>query len=193
MKRAVCPACERPEKVCLCDWIKKIDNSFPITVLRHKSESGHALNTVNILQKSLLDIKVIDGEIFDEGLIPDNSYLVYPSDDAQDLGEIDIPNKSNFILLDGSWKKTRKITYLNPWLEKIPKLKLPFQQSRYFLRKQKENGFSTLEAVHYILSTLENDKDKYQSLLECLDQMMNLQSKHIHPEVVEKHFGDRLR
>lgn len=98
----------------------------------------------------------------------------------------------SFVVLDGSWKKSRKILYLNPWLNKLPKIKLPFQQSRYFLRKQKEEGFSTLEAVCAVLSKIEKNSEKYEALLTCLDKMMEMQSSFIQKEVFEEHFAERL-
>ena len=192
MKRAICPECDRPIKVCLCSHLKVIENKFPVSVFRHKSETGHALNTVNILQKSLTDISVFDGEHFEESLTAPNTYLVYPDEDAKNLDKVKFSDNSSFLLLDGSWKKTRKIVYLNPWLEKLPKIKLPFQQSRYFLRKQKEEGFSTLEAVASILSSLENNSKKYQPLLNCLDRMMELQASHIDRRTLVSHFGERV-
>lgn len=191
MKRALCPACERPEKVCLCQWLQQINNKFPITVLRHKSEAGHALNTVNILKKSLRRILVVDGEIFDENIIPENSFLIYPSEDAAPLENVNIPESAQLILLDGSWKKTRKILYLNPWLLKLPKISLPLQNSRYYLRKQKDRGFSTLEAVYTALSELDKQQN-YKALLTCLDKMMEQQAHFIEPEILKDHFGERV-
>lgn len=197
MKRQICAGCERPAKVCLCKYLKPIANLFPVTVLRHKSEAKHALNTVNLLQKTLDRISVVDGEYFqqDSLTLSQDSYLVYPGDDAlniEDIEDIEVSSSTNFVLLDGSWKKTRKILYCNPWLEKLPKVKLPQQASRYFLRKQKEQGFSTLEAAHSILSKVENDEEKYQGLLKILDQLMEIQSSFIEAETLEKHFGERL-
>jgi len=191
LKRAKCPACERPEKVCLCPWLEKVDNKFPIIVLRHKSEAGHALNTVNILKKSLENITVYDGETFSPEIIPKKSFLIYPGEDSQSFKESPLDQKSTLVLLDGSWKKTRKIIYLNPWLEELPKVSLPFQSSRYFLRKQREDGFSTLEAAHSALSYLE-PKNNFEPLLNCLDKMMELQSKFIGAEKMSEHFGERM-
>ena len=191
MNRAKCPVCERPEKVCLCKWLQKIDNKFPIIVLRHKSEAGHALNTVNILKMSLKQIAVFDDEVFDEKIIPEDSCLIYPAEDADPLDNIDTQKKPHLILLDGSWKKTRKILYLNPWLHKLPKISLPLQNSRYYLRKQKENGFSTLEAVYSTLSFLEKPQ-KFEPLLTCLDKMMEQQASFIESETLKDHFGERI-
>ena len=168
-----------------------IDNKFPIIVLRHTSEAGHALNTVNILKKSLKQISVFDGEVFDEKLIPENSCLIYPGEDSDSLESIDTNKKPHLVLLDGSWKKTKKILYLNPWLNKLPKVSLPTQNSRYYLRKQKENGFSTLEAVCSTLNFLEKPRN-FDSLLNCLDKMMEQQASFIESETLKDHFGKRI-
>ena len=191
MKRRKCPDCDRPQKVCLCKWLTSVDNQIPLTVLRHKSEAGHALNTVNILEKCLSKITVLDGEVFDEIQPARNAVLIYPSDDAIAIKDFEINDSSHLILLDGSWKKTNKILYLNPWLNEIPKVSLPYQPSRYFLRKQKDMGFSSLEAACSALGTLEKS-EKYKPLLACLDKMMEQQAQFIGLEKLEEHFGDRL-
>lgn len=81
---------------------------------------------------------------------------------------------------------------MNPWLQEFPQVNLPVKPSRYFLRKQKKQGFSTLEAATSVLSFLEKDSQKYQPLLDCLDNIMEQQAKFIEPALLEKHFGKRI-
>ena len=189
MSRLKCSACGRPQAVCLCPWISSIDNKFHITVLRHKSETSHALNTTEILNLSLSNITVIDGEIFEE---IENAALIFPSDYSQQIEDVSELNFKTFILLDGTWRKARKIIYLNPWLEKLPAISLPAVKSSYILRKKSPEGFSTLEATVSLLSQLENDENKFTPLLKTMNQMLQFQIDRMGKETFDKHFGSRL-
>ena len=136
----------------------------------------------------------MDGETFDPSIFSSSQlpYLVYPGEQSCTLEELTVENDSSFILLDGSWKKTNKLLFMNPWLQEFPQVNLPVKPSRYFLRKQKKQGFSTLEAATSVLSFLEKDSQKYQPLLDCLDNIMEQQAKFIEPALLEKHFGKRI-
>lgn len=194
MKREYCASCCKPKNVCICQWLTKVDNKYHVTVLRHKSETKHPLNTAGILSKCLTNLKLVDGETFDPSIFSSSRipYLVYPGEKSCTLEELTVKNDSSFILLDGSWKKTNKLLFMNPWLQEFPQVSLPVKPSRYFLRKQKKQGFSTLEAATSVLSFLEKDSQKYQPLLDCLDNIMEQQAKFIEPALLEKHFGKRI-
>ena len=198
MKRRKCEKCGRAQKVCLCSWLTEIDNRHAVLVLRHKSEVKHALNTVEILKNCLTNITVLDGEVFDEekcllpGFIP---ILLFPGEDAQKLEELPGQNEKVrylFIVIDGTWKKARKIIYLNSFLQKLPKVELTLDKSRYILRKKAPEGFSTLEAVAGLLGQLEGDEEKFKPLYKALDQMMQFQIEAMGKEVFERHFSGRL-
>lgn len=194
LNREYCPFCSKPKKVCICQWLTKIDNEHHITVLRHTSEKKHALNTAGILSKCLTNLTLMDGETFNPSIFssPSDTYLVYPGEHSCSIEELKFSPVTSFILLDGSWKKTNKILFKNNWLEKFPRVRLPVKPSRYFLRKQKKQGFSTLEAACELLSFLEQDCYKYQPVLNCLDKFMQLQAGYIDPDLFEEHFGSRV-
>ncbi len=194
LKRAKCEGCGKPLKVCLCPFFTQIDNHFHINILRHKDEKKHPLNTALILEKCLKNCTVINGETFSPEQITGNNYLLYPSDNAIPLDEINLNQETavSFLILDGTWRKTNKIIALNPWLNSLPKISLPFKKSRYFLRKQKEQGFSTVETAYELLSQLENNYQKYQPLMTCLEQLMSQQASFIPPELFKTHYSQRI-
>ena len=72
-----------------------------------------------------------------------------------------------------SWKKTRKMLYLNPELAALPRIMLqPQQPSEYRIRKQKNaQSLSTLEAVMALLSELEQSS-QYHRLQNVMDALV---------------------
>ena len=75
---------------------------------------------------------------------------IFPSQQSQDITtkETSITN-TNLIFIDATWRKARKIWYLNPWISTLPCWHLPeSSQQQYHIRKSpQEHHLSTLEAV----------------------------------------------
>ena len=94
---------------------------------------------------------------------PDSPVLKYIS-----LGET---SQLRLIVLDGTWRKSRKILHLNPMLRQLPRLSLEaMPASRYLIRKaHRPDQLSTLEATCAALAQLERNGDKYQLLLKAFD------------------------
>jgi len=167
-------------------------------ILQDPSEEKKAIGTARILKLSLNKVQLSIGEIFDERNFDiNNCYLLFPSEDAipaEQLVEQAIINKdSQFILLDGSWKKAYKLLMSNPFLQKLPKVSInPEGKSNYRLRKSpREDGFSTVEAGYYLLSQLEGNSDKFISLLKSFEFMIDYQISKIPSEVYQHHYLDK--
>ena len=183
VKRKLCSGCNRPVKVCLCPWLTKIENRQELIVLRHKSETKHALNSVKILEECLTNLTVYDGECFDENLDFVNQlkgkkevFMLYPSDDAKYVEELDMSPDALIIVLDGTWPKTRLIRYETEILKSVQCITFfALPKSNYRIRKGPESGTSTLEAVALLLEKLEKEKDKYNPLLTAFEKMIDLQ------------------
>jgi DTW domain-containing protein YfiP len=190
MSRVICQQCQRPEKSCICSFAINIDNQLPVIVLQHPSEVKQSKGTVSLLQQSLANVEVIVGEFFDECEVLKQRLrqyegkiaLLYPSEQAIELSftsansannnPIDyIDNQLNeikcIILLDGTWKKAYRMFMLTPCLHHIIHIVLPQGiTSLYEIRKtNKANALSSLEACCHALARLENEPEKYQSLL----------------------------
>lgn len=88
--------------------------------------------------------------------------------DAELLRE---PTQLRLVVLDGTWRKSRKMLYLNPLLQKLPRLSLQdAPASHYRIRKAHGPGqLSTLEATCYALMQLEGNREKYQPLLKAFE------------------------
>jgi DTW domain-containing protein YfiP len=75
------------------------------------------------------------------------------------------------VVLDATWRKSRKMLYLNPLLQCLPRLSLDTTHlSRYLIRKAHKPGqLSTLEATCAALAQLERDAPSFQPLLDAFD------------------------
>ena len=75
------------------------------------------------------------------------------------------------VVLDGTWRKSRKMLQRNPLLQALPRLSLqPLAPSRYSVRKAHQpHQRSTLEAACAALAQLESDSDKFSPLLAAFD------------------------
>lgn len=75
------------------------------------------------------------------------------------------------VVLDATWRKSRKMLHLSPWLQGLPRCSLDGPPaSRYAIRKAHQPGqLSTLEAVCEALAQLEGDASRFQPLLAAFD------------------------
>ena len=71
------------------------------------------------------------------------------------------------MVIDGSWRKSRKMLYLNPLLKDLPRLDLnEIPVSKYHIRKaQRADQLSTFEATCAALMQLEGENAAFDDLL----------------------------
>jgi DTW domain-containing protein YfiP len=165
--RAFCLECDFLKSRCLCDTLKSIPNNVHLIVLQHPTETKHPLNTVRIMKKSFQELSIMIGEDFTNDLKlntllcdPENECAVlYPGESSSLLNDSNERAKTltHLILIDGTWRKAKKIFMLSKNLHTLPMLKLdPQDQSEYKIRKApSEDSLSTLEASIEALKILE--------------------------------------
>lgn len=173
-RRAVCAHCQRPLRSCLCRWITPTANRVPLHVLQHPLEHGHAKGSLPLLRLSLGQCTVEMAEVFSAEeqarWLQPGTWLLYPHDDtAAPVPEPSIDEVRQLLLLDGTWRKTRKLLHLNPALQQLPRYALPAPPpSRYGIRKaQQPEQRSTLEAACLALGQLEQRPAHYEPLLQA--------------------------
>lgn len=168
-----------------------------VLILQHPLEVDNAKGTARLLQLSLPHSRMITGEVFDlQGLgdSPKHQLLLYP-ETANELALglptppvlnpvwLQDPAQLRLIVLDGTWRKSRKMLYLNPWLQQLPRLSLrDMPTSHYRIRRaHAPDQLSTLEATCAALAQLEGDAEKFQPLLAAFDgfvaQQLGYQAK----------------
>ncbi|WP_417617973.1 tRNA-uridine aminocarboxypropyltransferase [Oceanisphaera sp.] len=165
MSRTYCPHCQLPQSACLCAHVVTQPCPVPVVILQHPLEARHAKSTVPLLRLALPDIRIEMAEQLapPPPLTRGDWWLLYPGPQALDLdsepGRQASPRIGGLVVLDGTWRKTRRLLHMNPWLRQLPCLS--FSQapsSAYHIRKGPGGqALSTLESVSHVLHCLQPD------------------------------------
>jgi DTW domain-containing protein YfiP len=187
VKRPTCATCLRPQSNCICAWVTPIASSVEVLILQHPLEVHEAKGTARLLQMSLPNSRLITGEVFDGSLFDSSKHSIFlypetPPDPSLGLVEPPVldsywlakPAQLRLVVIDGTWRKSRKMLYLNPALQQMPRLALQdlptLEERRYSIRKaHKADQLSTLEATCAALAQLEGDLAKFEPLLAAFD------------------------
>lgn len=155
-------------------------------ILQHPLEVAQAKGSARLLHLSLPNSRLLIGETFDPSELQrlmdagDRvNILLYP-EEAQAPPEAANPLDPaliRLVVLDGTWRKSRKMLHLNPLLGALPRLALQAPPpSRYRIRKAHLPGqLSTLEATCLALRQLESGPDHLAPLLEAFDAFVTSQ------------------
>jgi DTW domain-containing protein YfiP len=196
MSRPQCPRCLRPTTHCLCALIPSLDSRTRVLLLQHPSEVNHALNTARLAALGLNNAQLVVGEVFEDlaTLLNPPGYqarLLFPADDAQPLQTYG-PGDQPLLLVvpDGTWRKARKLLYLNPLLAALPRVSLADGSvSRYRLRKAPGPGaLSTVEAIAQALQLLEAPAS-FEPLLKPFEALIEGQIAAMGEEVFQRNHG----
>ncbi len=192
-RRAICAACLRPQPTCICRWVVATPNLAEVLILQHPMEVDHAKGSARLLHMSLARSRLAVGEAFAadamQAMLADRrAVLLYPETAGeQELGMpapppfdpawLAEPAQLRLVVLDGTWRKSRKMLYLNPLLQQLPRLPLrDTPPSHYLIRKAHlPDQLSTLEATTYALAQLEGDAQKFAPLIEAFDGFVSQQ------------------
>ncbi|BAN47624.1 tRNA-uridine aminocarboxypropyltransferase [Metapseudomonas resinovorans] len=197
MPRPSCPRCQRPESHCLCPLIPQLASRTRVLLLQHPSEVNHALNTARLAALGLENAELRVGERFDDlaAALADPAYrpcLLFPGEDAHPLAEVAGADPRPLLLVvpDGTWRKARKLLYLNPELEALPRVTLPEgMTSRYRLRKAPMAGaLSTVEAIAAALDILEAPA-RFDELLRPFEALIQGQIEAMGEETFQRNHG----
>ena len=175
MSRPVCPHCRLPERTCLCASVQPQPCPLPVIVLQHPMEAKHAKSTVPLLQLALPGLERVVTEQMPAPPPPASGgwWLLYPDAQAVDIDQATPAGLGigGLIVLDGTWRKTRLLRHLNPWLNTLPALSFSNAPAgRYDIRKGPGGqALSTLESVAHVLNRLTPafDPDPLRHLLAC--------------------------
>ncbi|KIF83152.1 tRNA-uridine aminocarboxypropyltransferase [Noviherbaspirillum autotrophicum] len=197
-RRPVCARCQRAQSACICQWVIPVAHAVEVLVLQHPLEVGHAKGSARLLHLCLPHSRLAVGEAFAEQELsallhepfapctqasksqapPRHAILLYPDTPAGTAPvpplagvPLDDPGRLRLVVLDGTWRKSRKMLYANPLLQALPRLALREPPaSQYLIRKAHgAHQLSTLEAACYALMHLEQDEAKYRPLLQAFN------------------------
>ncbi|WP_138513378.1 tRNA-uridine aminocarboxypropyltransferase [Rhodoferax bucti] len=194
-QRPLCAHCLRPVSACLCHWVTPTPSACEVLILQHPLEVAHAKNTARLLHLSLPGSRLVVGETFDattlQALLPaDRTHmLLYPPTRSEghaapavlDPAALTAPERLRLVVLDATWRKSRKMLHLSPGLQSLPRLALEaLPPSRYAIRKAQQPGqLSTLEATCTALAQLEGDATRWQPLLAAFDGWVAQQQVYV--------------
>lgn len=165
MSRAYCSHCHLPQSACLCAHVVTQPCPLPVVILQHPLEARHAKSTVPLLRLALPDIRVEVAEQLTPPPPPPRGdwWLLYPGPQALDLdsepGRQACSGIGGLLVLDGTWRKTRRLLHINPWLSQLPRLSFSqAPEGAYHIRKGPGGqALSTLESVSHVLHCLQPD------------------------------------
>ncbi|MBR7635608.1 tRNA-uridine aminocarboxypropyltransferase [Janthinobacterium lividum] len=202
-KRARCPACLRAASSCICRWIAPVSHAVEVLILQHPLEVHNAKGSARLLHLSLPNSRMLTGEQFApdtlaELLADKHNVLLYPDtpgdrslgiapppalDPAILLDPARFSARLRLVVLDATWRKSRKMLYLNPPLQQLPRLPLrDTPASHYLIRKaHAPDQLSTLEATCYALMQLEQDADRFVPLIAAFDGFVAQQLSYVMP------------
>jgi len=176
----------RPQNTCLCRWVTPTPHQVEVLILQHPMEMVQAKGSARLLHLSLLGSQLLHGEVFGAALDvalqgPRRNLLLYPEARSgladglpapvPDTTWLLQPDQLRLVVLDGTWRKSRKMLALNAQLQHMPRLSLTtVPASRYLIRKAHEvHQLSTLEATCAALAQLEGSGVAMQPLLDAFD------------------------
>jgi DTW domain-containing protein YfiP len=194
-KRATCATCLRPQSACICRWIAPVAAQVELLILQHPLEVANAKNSARLLHLCVAGSVLVAGETFDAEALSALLHgggrapvLLYPDTPVDggvalaapptlDPGVLMAPSRLRLVVLDATWRKSRKMLYLNPLLPRLPRLALrDMPASGYRIRKaHAPDQLSTLEAAARALLQLEGDAAACAALLSAFDGFVEQQ------------------
>ncbi len=193
-RRRRCATCLRAQSACICRWITHVDTRAALLVLQHPLEVTNAKNSARLLHLSVAGSALAVGEAFDAAALADLLHadgrvpvLLYPGTP----GDAKLPEpppwapldagRVRLVVLDATWRKSRKMLYLNPALQGLPRLALvDVAPSNYRIRKaHAPHQLSSLEAAALALARLEGGDAPFQPLLDAFAGFVEQQAIYV--------------
>ena len=133
-----------------------------VLVVRHEREGWKSTGTARIAQLAMPNLRIIeygeDAEPAKSALPAEiaGACLLFPGEGATTLRP-DGERISRVIVLDGTWRQTRKMFSKLPALHGVPKVQLPAGAAKVLRLREStfEEGRSTLEAIAETIELLE--------------------------------------
>ncbi len=168
-----CVTCLLHQDRCICHLIPKIITSTKLSLVIHHRELKRTTNTgtlaVHALVNSEIFIRGQENNILDLSKILSDDYETYvffPSEDAQDIESLKPSKPVQLIVSDGNWRQAGKLHRRQPELKNLPRVCInEINQGTQHLRKEHtSHGFSTLQAIALAYGHLEGQAVKDQLL-----------------------------
>jgi DTW domain-containing protein len=182
--RAVCYDCHKPQLLCICARVPRVDNRTHVVVVQHPRERLHPIGTARFAKLGLSRVRVEvawnagEREAERPAWVPEGAVLLYPSPTSRDLSELPPGERpSHLVVIDGTWHTARTLYRDKAWLRSLPQVRFsPAAPSRYRIRREPSLDYvSTLEAIVEALRVLEPETEGLDALLAAFDHMIDEQ------------------
>jgi DTW domain-containing protein len=151
---------------CICSFIPRLDLKTRVSLLIHAKELKRTTNTGRLAVHAL-----VNSRLYVRGAIagpPDlselisleyESYVLFPSEGAQELNTIKPMRPVQLIVADGNWRQAGKVHKRHAELSRLPRVKVSRRiPARFHLRKEHfKEGLSTLESIALALAAIEGE------------------------------------
>lgn len=155
-----CARCWVRDQHCVCAAIPQVKTHAKIVITRHAREVHKTSGTARVAALALSNSDVVefgeDPRPADEALkVYEGAWLVFPDDEGPRANVNERP--SHLIVLDGTWRQTRRMLKKLPSLHQLPRLWLPEKADAPLRLRESPTaeGRSTLEAIADAVEMLE--------------------------------------
>ncbi len=189
----MCARCRRPEGVCYCAHVPRIETASRVVILQHPRERTVPIGTARMASLCLPGAELHVGIHWSgtpalERALSDPARpaaLLYPGPGAIDVLREPPPGPITLIVVDGTWSQTRKVVRRNPELAALPRYAFsPPTPSEYRIRKEPDDVcVSTIEAIAHVLGALGGDPERCLEMLRPFRAMVDAQlacAKSVH-------------
>ena len=197
MPRTTCPQCLRPSPLCYCHLIEVQRAGIDLIILQHPREAKHPLNSARIAKLGISNCQLWVGEDFathqglQQALAEKACYLLFPGNNARDSAEVLAQSTPEvLIIIDGTWRKARRIYHSNQSLQQLPAIVLNNpERSNYRIRKAPgDSALSTIESTVTLLRQACGQPDAHNSLLRAFNWMIDQQIHHMGETTWQKNY-----
>ncbi len=166
---ARCAGCRMLLPLCFCDTIPSLDPPSRWVFLQHLGEVYKTTNTAMVAHRALTSSQLSVFKSRTEGPLPAldlgerrESWLLYPRTEVPPVPVADVVARGRpitIVVLDGTWKQTRKMARVVPAIADLPCIGLPVEaHPRWSIRAESlVGGMSTLDAVCWMLRAIEGE------------------------------------
>ena len=176
-----------------------------IIVLQHPEEMANPKGSAIIAELGLDLYQCLRGEDFQahkdlSALLeakPGEIAVLYPDERSDVLSAEGIVNSKvkikALIVIDGTWRKARKIWEMNPQLHGLPCYRLEIEQkSDYRIRKAPQQScLSTVESIVGALRLLERNPQGYKPMLNLFTEMIDFQIQKMGKGTYLKNYSNK--
>lgn len=159
-----CQRCWIRHEHCICGDLRPIDTRTAITVVRHIRESWKSTGTARVAALAVSKLVLSEyGEdahpALDEvaALPTQGTYVLFPNEPATPWEDAKV---ERLVVLDGTWRQTRRMFQRLPALHGLPRLALPPKTAPVLRLRETafSEGRSTLEAIADAIGLIEGEE-----------------------------------